>query len=80
MPDLGGTSLEGLAEGVYDVSLGSDSANTLFAEDYRKESFLQQVDNMNILYVAMTRAKEKLIITAMHKPPKKGESGVKLNG
>ena len=55
MPDLGGTSLEGLAEGVYDVSLGSDSANTLFAEDYRKESFLQQVDNMNILYVAMTR-------------------------
>ena len=55
MPDLDGTSLEGLAEGVYDVSLGSDSANTLFAEDYRKENFLQQVDNMNILYVAMTR-------------------------
>lgn len=55
MPDLDGTSLEGLAEGVYDVSLSSDSANTLFAEDYRKENFLQQVDNMNILYVAMTR-------------------------
>ena len=55
MPDLDGTSLEGLAEGVYDVSLNSDSANTLFAEDYRKENFLQQVDNMNILYVAMTR-------------------------
>lgn len=55
MPDLEGTSLEGLAEGVYDVSLNSGSANTLFAEDYRKESFLQQVDNMNILYVAMTR-------------------------
>ena len=55
MPELEGTSLEGLAEGVYDVSLGSDSLNTLFAEDYRKENFLQQVDNMNILYVAMTR-------------------------
>jgi ATP-dependent exoDNAse (exonuclease V) beta subunit len=55
MPELEGTSLEGLAEGVYDVSLGSDSVNTLFAEDYRKENFLQQVDNMNILYVAMTR-------------------------
>ena len=54
-PDLEGTSLEGLAEGVYDVSLNSDSANTLFAEDYRRENFLQQVDNMNILYVAMTR-------------------------
>lgn len=54
-PDLEGTSLEGLAEGVYDVSLNSDSANTLFAEDYRRENFLQQVDNMNVLYVAMTR-------------------------
>ena len=54
-PDLKGTSLEGLADGVYDVSLNSDSANTLFVEDYRRESFLQQVDNMNILYVAMTR-------------------------
>ena len=55
MPDLTGTSLEGLAEGAYDVSLGSDSADTLFAEDYRKENFLQKVDNINILYVAMTR-------------------------
>ena len=55
MPELEATSLEGFAEGVYDVSLGSDSVNTLFAEDYRKENFLQQVDNMNILYVAMTR-------------------------
>ena len=54
-PDLDGTSLEGLAEGVYDVSLGSESVNSLFSEDYKRESFLQQVDNMNILYVAMTR-------------------------
>ena len=55
MPDLEGTSLEGLAEGVYDVSLNSDSVNTLFAKDYERENFLQMVDNMNILYVAMTR-------------------------
>ena len=54
-PDLEGTPLEGLAEGVYDVSLSSESARTLFAEDYLKENFLQQVDNMNVLYVAMTR-------------------------
>ena len=54
-PALDGTSLEGLAEGVYDVSLGSESVNSLFSEDYRRENFLQQVDNMNILYVAMTR-------------------------
>ena len=54
-PDLKGTELEGVAEGVYDVSLSSSSDDTLFAEDYRKERFLQHVDNMNTLYVAMTR-------------------------
>ena len=55
VPDLHGTELEGVAEGVYDVTLSSSSASTLFAEDYRKERFLQYVDNMNTLYVAMTR-------------------------
>jgi len=55
VPDLKGTDLEGVAEGVYDVSLSASSASTLFAEDYRKERFLQHVDNMNTLYVAMTR-------------------------
>ena len=54
-PDLKGTELEGLAEGVYDVTLSSSSASSLFAEDYHKERFLQYVDNMNTLYVAMTR-------------------------
>lgn len=55
VPDLEGTELEGVAEGVYDVSLSSSSASTLFADDYRAERFLQHVDNMNTLYVAMTR-------------------------
>ena len=56
VPDLKGTSLEGLAEGVYDVVLSKSSKDTLFVEDYVKESFLQQVDNINTIYVAMTRA------------------------
>ncbi len=55
-PDLDGTSLEDVAEGVYDVSLSKSSENTLFSGDYLKENFLQQVDNINTLYVAMTRA------------------------
>ena len=55
-PDLSMTPLEGIADGVYDVTLSNSSENTLFAEDFMKESFLQQVDNLNILYVAMTRA------------------------
>ncbi len=56
VPDLGKTALEGVAEGVYDVNLSKSSENTLFSEDYEKENFLQHVDNINTIYVAMTRA------------------------
>ena len=55
-PALEGTSLSSLAEGVYDVTLSKASEHTLFAEDYSKESFMQKVDNLNTIYVAMTRA------------------------
>jgi hypothetical protein len=55
-PDLRDTPLEGVAEGVYDVTLSRSSETTLFAEHYRKENQLQQVDNINTIYVAMTRA------------------------
>lgn len=55
-PDLRDTPLEGVAEGVYDVTLSRSSESTLFAEHYRKENQLQQVDNINTIYVAMTRA------------------------
>ena len=54
-PDLEGTPLGGVADGVYDVSLSKSSEMTLFSDDYKKERLLQQVDNMNTLYVAMTR-------------------------
>lgn len=54
-PDLKGTVLEGVAEGVYDVKLSSDTSSSLFSKDYDEHNFLQHVDNMNILYVAMTR-------------------------
>ena len=55
-PDLSGTQLEGVAEGVYDVTLSRSSESTLFADHYKAESYLQQVDNINTIYVAMTRA------------------------
>ena len=55
-PNLEGTSLSSLAEGVYDVTLSKSSEHTLFASDYAKESFMQKVDNINTIYVAMTRA------------------------
>lgn len=56
IPELMGTELEAVGEGVYDVTLSQASETTLFAEDYRNEKFLQHVDNINTLYVAMTRA------------------------
>ena len=55
-PALEKTVLSGVADGVYDVMLSGNSENTLFSEHYRKERFLQQVDNINTIYVAMTRA------------------------
>ncbi len=55
-PALGSSPLKDVAEGVYDVNLSKSSEDTLFSEDYRKEYFLQMVDNINTIYVAMTRA------------------------
>ena len=69
-PDLEGTVLEGVAEGVYDVQLSGSSESTLFAEHYRKERFLQQVDNINTIYVAMTRAALGMHIIAKTPPAK----------
>ena len=75
-PDLIGTSLEGVADGVYDVTLSSGAESTLFAGHYRNERFLQQVDNINTIYVAMTRAALGMHIIAKT-PPAKMLSAVK---
>ena len=69
-PELAGTSLEGVAEGVYDVTLSSSSASTLFSEDYKTENFLQHIDNINTLYVAMTRPALGMHIIAKTPPAK----------
>ena len=55
-PDLKDTPLEGVAEGIYDVLLSKTSEHTLFSEHFRTECLMQQVDNINTIYVAMTRA------------------------
>ena len=69
-PTLEQTELEGVAEGVYDVSLSKSSQDTLFAEYYEKENFLQHVDNINTIYVAMTRAALGMHIIARTPPAK----------
>ena len=64
-PDLTGTSLEGVADGAYRVSLSSKkSPQTLFSKDFAREKLLQYMDNLNTFYVALTRAEKGLHIIA----------------
>ena len=69
-PEVDGTPLAAFADGVYRVELSGSSESTLFAEDYRRERALQYIDNLNVFYVALTRAKYGLKVIAKT-PPKK---------
>ena len=61
-PDVEGTALEAVADGVYDVYLSGKSEDTLFAQRYREELLMQYVDNINVLYVALTRASRAMTL------------------
>lgn len=63
-PDVKGTALDGVAGGIYDVVLSSRSEETLFSSHYRNEMLMQYVDNINVLYVALTRAAECMEIVS----------------
>lgn len=58
-----GISGEGL-DGIYPVLLSGKSERTLFADSYRQEYHMQLVDNLNIFYVALTRAAKCLHVIA----------------
>lgn len=61
-PDVDATDLEGVADGIYDVHLSEKSRNTLFEGRYMEERQMQFIDNINVLYVAMTRASKAMTI------------------
>ena len=46
------------------LKYGKRLANTIFRGDYLEEKWLTYIDNLNLLYVAFTRAKHRLIIFA----------------
>lgn len=69
-PEVKGTALEGKAEGIYHVSLDKSAADSLFADSLEAERKLQAVDNINIFYVALTRAVYGLKIIAAQPPAK----------
>lgn len=69
-PNVEGSALEGKADGMYHVKLESKLADSLFGEEYLEEVHRQSIDNLNVFYVALTRAKYGLKIISA-KPPKK---------
>ena len=69
-PELGGSSLEGKADGFFRVSLDSNAANSFFEKRYSEELRLQAIDSINTFYVALTRAKFGLKVIASPPPAK----------
>ena len=64
----GKTLPEPVRNAAYRVDLSSKSEDTLFAGAYRKELTYDYIDNINLFYVAMTRAKHNLrVIAADHR-------------
>lgn len=59
-----GTALGPSVEGVYPVKLTKSSADTLFAGAYERERRMQDIDNLNVFYVALTRASKVLHVIA----------------
>jgi ATP-dependent exoDNAse (exonuclease V) beta subunit len=46
--------------GIVPVKYGKDLMNTIFADSYREEKYSVYLDNINLLYVALTRARDIL--------------------
>lgn len=63
------TPFKAEVSGIYSVNLSEKSSETLFEEAYNEERKMQLVDNLNVFYVALTRAKCCLHIIAAN-PPK----------
>ena len=71
-PVVEGTPLASEADGFFRVKLDSWAADSLFARDYARERKLEAVDNINVFYVALTRAKYGLKIIAAPIPKNLG--------
>ncbi len=63
-PDLSRTPLETGVRSAYHVKLSGQSKDTLFEKDYIRDRNLQVIDNVNTLYVALTRAGKGLHMIA----------------
>ncbi|MCR5759361.1 MAG: UvrD-helicase domain-containing protein [Bacteroidales bacterium] len=74
--DVSGTPFDPAVSGIYSVTMSSVCEDSLFAREYELEKRMQCVDNLNIFYVALTRAVCCLHVIACNPPKthKKGEA------
>ena len=54
---------------IFPVVLGKSSGDSFFSESLKKEMEMQRIDNLNIFYVCLTRARKEMHIIAKN-PPK----------
>lgn len=62
------TELSAAIGGVFPISFSSEVKDTLFEDEYNSEKTSQLVDNLNVLYVALTRAEKSLHVIAKTPP------------
>lgn len=56
-------------DSIFPVVLGKSSDDSFFSESLKKEMEMQRIDNLNIFYVCLTRARKEMHIIAKN-PPK----------
>jgi hypothetical protein len=56
--------------GVIPVKCNKDLADTIFSGYYKDEKYSVHLDNLNLLYVAMTRAKDAIYGFSLNNPPR----------
>ena len=61
--------------GILPVKYGKELANTVFADYYKEEKYSVYLDNVNLLYVALTRAKDVLIGFSVDNPKSENTIG-----
>ena len=72
----------GRKKGIYDLELlpvnySEKMRGTIFSEEYRQETSLSWLDNLNLLYVAFTRAEQNLIIFGKNKKQLASQENIK---
>ena len=61
--------------GILPVKYGKALANTIFSDYYKEEKYSVYLDNVNLLYVALTRAKDVLIGFSVDNPKSENSIG-----